>query len=175
MPATFHTTGFARALYAVSVLLLAAAALEFVVSVLPLQVGFVSWRVSTGTAFCAAAPVVVLGLALLAITAWVADDVAMLRVASALAVAHIVLLLLALAGLAVDALSLLEVASSEMRGPVRNQTVAAAFTAVLAVVSGASLARAAWRAAGHRDGVVERAVRKREEERGTTPLIRRIP
>jgi hypothetical protein len=164
-----------RSLPPLGVLLVGAAALEFAVRVLPLQPQTIAWRVTAESAFLGSAPLVLVGLLLLVLAAYVTEALTLLRLAAALSLLYAVLLLIAGMALLVDVPTVRAVAQPELQGPLRNRALGSGITGLLGVVAAVQLARAALRAAGRRDALIEREVRVRASRAAPPPLIRDTP
>jgi hypothetical protein len=156
------------------VLLIGGAALEFAVRVLPLQPQMIAWRVTAESAFLSAAPLVLVGLLLLVVAAYVTDALTALRLVAMLALVYAALLLIAGTALLLDVPAVRAVAQPELQGPLRNRALGSAITGLLGVVAAVQLARGALRAAGRRDALIEREVRLRASRATPPPLIRQF-
>ncbi len=171
MPSTARSYPIARALYPTGALLIGAAGLEFMARAWPLEVTSVGWRFAAETAFLSAAPMVLLGFAVLVLAAWADDQPWLLRVMALVALGYGALLLPLLAGFTLDTLQFRDMAQAQARGLIRNRALVAGATGLLASVASVSLSIGAWRAARGEDVVVARAVRRREASRTPPPLI----
>jgi hypothetical protein len=171
MPSNSRSYPIARALYPTGALLVAAAGLDFLGRVWPVEFTALRWRFAAETAFLAATPMVMLGLAVLVLAAWADDQPWLLRLVSLVALGYGALLLPLLAVFTLDALDFRELAQEQARGLIRNRALVAGATGLLASVASISLSVGAWRAARGEDVVVARALQQREARRTPPPLI----
>jgi len=161
----------ARATIPVGLLLVVGVLFDSGARLLPLRPDVAQWRLGAEVAFLSGAPLVVLGVAIVAIGAWWDERPLWSRLAAIAAIGYAVALLLALAAFVYDAAGLIPSVAPEVRTQLRVRLPAVGVTTLLAVTACAFVGIGSWRAGRDGDSVVRRAVRTRDARQEPPPLI----
>lgn len=120
--------------------------LELAARLWPIKPYLVQWRFQAEIGVVNAAPVLLIGLLLVVAIAWTSESVNMLRVGALLAGLFGLVLAPAVALMLVDVQQVQQMAASNVRDSLRNNTLVTVAKGGLAALAALSLAVAAWRA-----------------------------
>lgn len=136
-----------RFAYPLALALAASPMLELAARLWPLKPYLVQWRFQAEVALINLAPVFMIGMAIWVAVAWASESVRMQRLASLILALFGLALLPALVMLALDMTQVLQIANSNIREGLRNNTIVSGLKGILAAFAALSLAFAAWRLA----------------------------
>jgi hypothetical protein len=163
----------ARFAYPFGLLLILAPLLELAGRIWPVQWYLVQWRFQTEIAVLNATPIILIGSFVVAVIAWADESVSILKVLGSLLVVFGVLLLPLVAMLALDGIQIRQMARSELRGPIRNNTIIAVLRGALAAAAALGLGVGAMRIARNISAPTGGRTRTRteREEEMDSPLL----
>ena len=147
------SSGNLRFVYPLAAALIISPLLELAVRFWPLQLHLAQWRFQSELALLNATTLILLGLLVAGLIAWATEASGILRAVAAISVLMGVLLLPVLGMFLLDGQQMQQMAQSNMRGALRNNTYVAFIKGGLSMLAAFSLGIALWRAA--RAGDVE--------------------
>ncbi len=137
----------ARFVYPLAIALAASPVLELAARLWPLKPYLVQWRFQAELALINLAPVFLVGMLIWVAVAWATESVSMQRLASVIVGLFGLVMLPTLVLLALDMMQVLQMANSNMRSTLRNNTIVSGAKGVLAAMAALSLSLGAWRMA----------------------------
>lgn len=144
-----ESPGNLRFVYPLAAALVLTPLLEVAVRLWPLQTHLVQWRFQSELAIINSTTLILLGLLVAGMIAWATMSTGVLRLVAIVSVVMGIVLLPVLGMFMLDGQDVQQMAQSNVRGALRNNTYVAFLKGGLAVLAALSLGLATWRAAGN--------------------------
>ncbi len=146
-----ESPGNLRFVYPLAAALVLTPLLEVAVRLWPLQTHLVQWRFQSELAIINATTLILLGLLVAGLIAWATLSTGVLRLVAIVSVLMGILLLPVLGMFLLDGQDVQQMAQSNVRGALRNNTYVAFLKGGLSMLAAFSLGIGTWRAAGAAD------------------------